>query len=72
MTASDDVLDLVQRWAAAEQQNDAGPREGLLAEGFAGVGPLGFALTPRAAAGPVRQRPGQPLVYDRGPAGPQL
>ena len=45
MTASDDVLDLVQRWAAAEQQNDAGPLEGLLAEGFAGVGPLGFALT---------------------------
>ena len=34
----------MQRWAA-EQQNDAGPREGLLAEGFAGVGPLGFALT---------------------------
>ncbi len=26
MTASADVLDLVQRWAAAEQQNDAGLR----------------------------------------------
>jgi ketosteroid isomerase-like protein len=45
MTASDDVLDLVQRWAAAEQQNDAGLLEGLLAEDFAGVGPLGFVLT---------------------------
>jgi ketosteroid isomerase-like protein len=44
MTASDDVLDLVQRWAAAEQQNDAGLLEGLLAEDFAGVGPLGFVL----------------------------
>src|SRR5262249_11399551 len=44
MTASDDVLDLVQRWAAAEQQNDARLLEGLLAEDFAGVGPLGFVL----------------------------
>jgi ketosteroid isomerase-like protein len=36
---------LVQQWAAAEQQNDAGLLDGLLAEDFAGVGPLGFVLT---------------------------
>ncbi len=40
MAAPDGVLDLVRRWAA-EQQNDAG----LLADDFAGVGPLGFVLT---------------------------
>jgi len=45
MTAPDGVLDLVRRWAAAEQQNDAGLLDGLLAEEFAGVGPLGFVLT---------------------------
>jgi len=45
MTAQDDVLDLVRRWSAAEQQNDAGLVEGLLAGDFAGVGPLGFVLT---------------------------
>lgn len=45
MTAPDGVLDLVQRWAAAEQQNDAGLLDGLLAEDFAGVGPMGFVLT---------------------------
>jgi hypothetical protein len=45
MTAPDGVLDLVRHWAAAEQQNDAGLLDGLLAEDFAGVGPLGFVLT---------------------------
>jgi len=45
MTASDGVLDLVQRWAAAEQENDAGRLDGLLAGEFAGVGPFGFILT---------------------------
>jgi ketosteroid isomerase-like protein len=45
MTAYDGVLDLVQRWAAAEQQNDAGRLDGLLAGEFAGVGPFGFILT---------------------------
>jgi ketosteroid isomerase-like protein len=45
MTAQDGVLDLVQRWAAAEQDNDAGRLDGLLAGGFAGVGPFGFILT---------------------------
>jgi uncharacterized protein (TIGR02246 family) len=44
MTATTDVLDLVDRWAAAEQANDAGALEGLLADDFVGVGPLGFVL----------------------------
>jgi ketosteroid isomerase-like protein len=45
MTATNDVLELVRRWAAAEQQNDAGQLDGLLADDFVGVGPLGFVLT---------------------------
>ena len=45
MTAQDGVLDLVQRWAAAEEGNDAKALDGLLADGFAGVGPFGFILT---------------------------
>ena len=45
MTAQNGVPDLVQRWAAAEERNDAGALDGLLADGFAGVGPFGFILT---------------------------
>ena len=45
MTAQDGVLDLVQRWAAAEATNDAATLEGLLDGGFTGVGPFGFILT---------------------------
>ena len=45
MTAQDEVLDLVRRWAAAEQRNDAGALDELLADRFAGVGPFGFILT---------------------------
>jgi len=45
MTAQDGVLDLVQRWAAAEQENDVGRLNGLLSGDFAGVGPFGFVLT---------------------------
>src|SRR6478672_3276033 len=45
MTAQDGVLDLVQRWAAAEAHNDAATLDGLLDGGFAGVGPFGFILT---------------------------
>jgi ketosteroid isomerase-like protein len=42
---SNDVLDLVRRWAAAEQRNDRRPLEGFLADDFVGVGPVGFVLT---------------------------
>jgi ketosteroid isomerase-like protein len=45
MTTPDGVLDLVQRWAAAEGKNDAGTLDGLLDGKFAGVGPFGFILT---------------------------
>jgi len=45
MTTPDGVLDLVQRWAAAEEKNDAGTLDGLLDGEFAGVGPFGFILT---------------------------
>ena len=38
MTATTDVLDLVGRWAAAEQGNDADALDGLLAN--AHIGPL--------------------------------
>ena len=40
MTATTDVLDLVQRWAAAEQGNDAQALEGLLADDFMGGGTM--------------------------------
>ena len=45
MTTQNGVPDLVQRWAAGEERNDAGALDGLLADGFAGVGPFGFILT---------------------------
>jgi ketosteroid isomerase-like protein len=44
MTASPDVLDLVRRWATAEQDNDADALDGILDADFAGVGPVGFVL----------------------------
>ena len=44
MTATNEVLDLVRAWAEAEQRNDAGALDGLLADDFVGVGPLGFVL----------------------------
>lgn len=44
MTGTTDVLDLVQRWAAAEQDNDAQELDALLADDFVGVGPVGFVL----------------------------
>ncbi|MDR0346305.1 MAG: nuclear transport factor 2 family protein [Nocardiopsaceae bacterium] len=45
MTSSDGVADLVKSWAAAEERNDAGLVERLLADDFCGVGPAGFVLT---------------------------
>ena len=44
MSGTTDVLDLVRRWAAAEQDNDAKALAGLLADDFVGVGPVGFVL----------------------------
>jgi ketosteroid isomerase-like protein len=44
MTATTDILDLVRRWAEAEQQNDAGLLDGVLANDFHGVGLVGFVL----------------------------
>lgn len=43
--ATADILALVDRWAAAEQQNDPDLVAELLAEDFVGVGPVGFVLT---------------------------
>jgi ketosteroid isomerase-like protein len=45
MGTPDEVVDLVHRWADAEQHNDAEALEALLAVDFVGVGPLGFVLT---------------------------
>jgi hypothetical protein len=36
MTATTEILDLVRRWAAAEQQNDPGLLDGVLADDFQG------------------------------------
>jgi hypothetical protein len=44
MTDSD-VLDLVSRWAAAEQDNDPGGLDAVLSPDFVGVGAAGFVLT---------------------------
>ena len=47
MTTADnerDVLELVQRWAAAARMGDPGLLDGLLAQDFAGAGPLGCVL----------------------------
>jgi len=44
MTATTELLDLVRRWAAAEQDNDPGRLDEVLAEDFHGVGPAGFVL----------------------------
>jgi ketosteroid isomerase-like protein len=38
------IDELVRRWAAAEEGNDAKALDALLADGFTGVGPFGFVL----------------------------
>jgi len=44
MATTDSVLDLVRRWAAAEQANDPAQLDALLTSDFVGVGPAGFVL----------------------------
>ena len=44
MTATTELLDLVRRWAAAEQDNDPGHLDEVLDGDFRGVGPAGFVL----------------------------
>src|SRR4029077_6580294 len=66
MTAQNGVLDLVQHWAAAEQRNDAGALDGLLADGFAGVGPFGFILTRDQWLGPFANGPVNPSFASTG------
>jgi ketosteroid isomerase-like protein len=72
---SNEVLDLVHRWAAAEQANDAAQLDGLLAHDFVGVGPLGFVLNReqwlvRFANGLVNSAfvVEDPVVHDHGSA----
>ncbi|WP_369251899.1 nuclear transport factor 2 family protein [Streptomyces sp. R41] len=45
MTASADILDLVERWAVAEQQNNARLLDELLTDDFTGIGPVGFVIS---------------------------
>lgn len=72
---SNEVLDLVHRWAAAEQANDAAQLDGVLAHDFVGVGPLGFVLNreqwlARFANGLVNSAfvVEDPVVHDHGSA----
>src|SRR5262245_8381421 len=44
MTDQHAVLDLVQRWAAAELSGDVDAYQSLLSPEFVGVGPVGFVL----------------------------
>ncbi|WP_157253420.1 nuclear transport factor 2 family protein [Nonomuraea typhae] len=72
---SADVLELVHRWAGAEAANDPEALDGLLADGFVGVGPLGFVLTReqwllRFGNGLVNRSVAveEPQVHEHGPA----
>jgi ketosteroid isomerase-like protein len=72
---SNEVLDLVHRWAAAEQANDAAQLDGVLAHDFVGVGPVGFVLNReqwlgRFANGLVNSAfvVEDPVVHDHGSA----
>jgi ketosteroid isomerase-like protein len=43
--STDEVVDLVRRWTAAEETGDPTALEPVLAVDFVGIGPLGFVLT---------------------------
>lgn len=44
MSQETEILDLIDRWADAEQANDAERLDALLTGDFLGVGPVGFVL----------------------------
>jgi ketosteroid isomerase-like protein len=48
------IVDLGRRWADAERRTDAAALDGLLAEDFTAIGPLGFVLDRRQYLEPRR------------------
>ena len=59
MTATTDVPDLVESWAAAEQGNDVEALDRLLAGDFVGVAWWGSSWAATSGS-PLRQRAGEP------------
>jgi ketosteroid isomerase-like protein len=55
-----DINQILDRWTEAERRGDAGEMDGLLAEDFVGIGPVGFVLDRAAWLG----RLGSGLTYD--------
>lgn len=54
MSAQSDIIDLGQRWAAAELAADVAALDELLDDSFVAVGPLGFVLDKAQWLGPRR------------------